>query len=113
MPQTPDRTPGPLDEEAIDFEDTGTAPTLIGRVQRNGAQLLFKKDAGAPVDLAASGGGSDLKDLKVSGDDTTAGFLEDKFVAGNALDAKVLNEAGNEQLEVSVGFRRQFLLMGG
>jgi len=112
MPRTPDRRPGVLEEEAIDFEDQGTAPTVIGRVQRNGAQLLFKKDAGAAVDLAAAGGGSDLKDLKVSADDTTAGWLEDKLVAGPAIDLETLNPAGDEKVQVAVGYRRTFLLMG-
>jgi len=44
-------------ELLVDFEDIGADPIIIGRVQRSGAQLLFKRDGGPPIDLAAGIGG--------------------------------------------------------
>jgi hypothetical protein len=99
MGQTPDRDPGIRQEEAIDFEDQALDPTIIGRLQRNGAALLFKKDGGAAVDLSLAE--ADNKDVKVSSDDTTPGFLEDKIVAGGDLLKAVLNPGANELLQLT------------
>jgi len=51
--------------------------------------------------LEGSGITSSDEQVKVSIDDTTAGFLEDKLVAGSGIDVTVLNDGGNEQIEVS------------
>jgi len=66
---TPDRRPGRLEEEAILFEDQAVNPTEIGVLQRNGSSLLYKRDAGAPIDIANPGGvnvGADTDFLLVS-----------------------------------------------
>lgn len=46
MPLTPDRRPGPSDEEAVVFEDTATDPTLVGEIRRNGSDLKAKDGSG-------------------------------------------------------------------
>lgn len=46
MPLTPDRRPGPSDEEAVIFEDTATDPTLVGEIRRNGNDLKAKDGTG-------------------------------------------------------------------
>jgi hypothetical protein len=116
--RTPDRREGQLEEESILFEDQAADPTTIGVLQRNAGALMYKKDAGAPVDLTQVGGGSDIKDLKVSSNDTTAAFLETKLqpgTAGDPVDFAVENEGANEVLRASTSrkWRRHFLLMGG
>lgn len=65
------------------------------------------------LDGAISGGGTDDKRVKVSSNDTTPGFLEDKIAGGPGIDTTTLNEAANEQVEVRAGYRQKFLLMGG
>lgn len=50
-----------------------------------------------------SGGGSDTKDIKISLDDTTAGFIEDKLVVGSTkLTKQTLNPGADELLELDV-----------
>jgi hypothetical protein len=45
-------------------------------------------------------GGTDWK-VKVSANDTTQGFLEDKIVAGSNINVTVLNEGANEDIQVA------------
>jgi hypothetical protein len=87
----------------VGFDSTGLTNTSASDVQ----------NAISDLDGAISGGGVDDKTVKVSSDDTTPAFLEDKLQAGPAIDLVTANPAGNEKVEISVGFRRQFLLMGG
>ena len=55
------------------------------------------------INLSGGGGGSDDKRVKVSIDDTTAAFLEDKVVIGsNKLTKTTLSPGGNETLELDV-----------
>jgi len=86
----------------VGFDSTGLVNTAAGDVQQ----------AIEDLDAALVGGGTDDRRVKVSSDDTTPGFLEDKLAAGPAIDLVTLNPAGNEQVQVSVGYRRTFLLMG-
>jgi hypothetical protein len=46
VPLTPDRKPGPSDEEAVIFEDTATDPLLVGEIRRNGNDLKAKDGTG-------------------------------------------------------------------
>lgn len=46
MPITPDRKPGPSDEEALLLEDTATDPTVVGEIRRNGNDLKAKDGSG-------------------------------------------------------------------
>lgn len=55
------------------------------------------------ISIATGGAGSDNKDVKVSSDDTTAGFLEDKVTNGSAkVTIQTLNPGGNELLEIDL-----------
>ena len=54
-----------------------------------------------PSGIAEGGGAGDIKDVKISSDDTTAGYLEDKVVAGTDIDITVLSPGGNETLEIT------------
>jgi hypothetical protein len=53
-------------------------------------------------------GSTDQKDLKVSANDTTAGFLEDKIVVSSGsnttdiLEVSTLNDAGDEDLQIQI-----------
>lgn len=52
--------------------------------------------------IPGSGGGSGVDELvKVSDNDTTAGTLEDKVVAGTGITLSTLNDGANEQLRIS------------
>jgi hypothetical protein len=49
-------------------------------------------------------GGSDTKQVKVSANDTTEGYLEDKIVGSSGkIVVATLNDAGNEDLQISIG----------
>ena len=55
------------------------------------------------ITIFQGGGGSDDKRAKVSTDDTLAGFLEDKVIAGsNKVTVSTSNPGANEQLEIDV-----------
>ena len=58
----------------------------------------------AHSEYAPSGHGhadTDTKRVLVSSDDTTEGYLEDKVVQGNNVTITVLNDGGNEQLQIT------------
>lgn len=110
MPKTPDRAPGVSDEEGTIYEATQLA-TSVGEVRYDGSRFSMYDSVGE-FDPRAGGAGTDDRRLKVSTDDTTPGFLEEKVVAGPAVSLATLNPAGDEKLEVTVGYRRSFLLMG-
>lgn len=55
------------------------------------------------IDSALGAVTSDVKDVKVSANDTTAGYLEDKIVSANSmLTITTLNDGGNEDLQLTV-----------
>jgi hypothetical protein len=54
-----------------------------------------------PSGVAGGGGGSDTKQVKVSSNDTTEGYLEDKVVAGTNVTVTTLNEGANETLSIA------------
>jgi hypothetical protein len=58
MPITPDRTPGPADEEEIVFEDRTTDgdPTEVGALRYTGGSFKAKDSTGV-FDLRSGGGG--------------------------------------------------------
>jgi hypothetical protein len=53
------------------------------------------------IDVVYSGG-TDHK-VKVSANDTTEGFLEDKIVAGSGISVSTLNDGGNEDVQIAIG----------
>jgi hypothetical protein len=60
------------------------------------------------IDTALAGGVVDDKRVKVSVDDTTPGFLEEKVVQGDGVSISVLNPGANELLEVAASIETIF-----
>ena len=87
----------PHDAVAIRGIDVvGWPPSVSGQV------LVFDGNAYAPGTASGGGGGeTDTKQVKVSVNDTTAGYLEDKITAGTNIVISVLNDGGNEDLEIA------------
>lgn len=54
-------------------------------------------------DTFTVGGASTDELVKVSANDTNAGYLEDKIVAGNNVTVTTLNDGANEQFQISAG----------
>src|SRR5687767_1085322 len=54
--------------------------------------VISATEGGVPVDV----------NVKVSSDDTTSGYLNDKIVTGTYLTKSILNPAGNEDLRLDV-----------
>ena len=93
------------------LNQTSPVASEQGMIQHDNG-TLYAEDSVGRFNLR-QGAAADTKEVKVSSDDTTEGFLEAKIAEGLAIDLETLNPAGNEQLQISVGFRRSFLLMGG
>lgn len=62
-------------------------------------KLTTKDDAGNTTNYGTGGGTDEL--VKVSANDTTAGFLEAKIVAGTNITIATLNDGSNETFEIS------------
>ena len=82
-----------------------------------GGQGLAYNGTTKQFEPATFAGGSDEL-AKVSANDTTAGYLNGKLVAGTGITLTEQNDGGNETLEISAGggqsgYARHFLLMGG
>ena len=58
-------------------------------------------EGGGKATITISGGSGSDEKAKVSSNDTTTDFLEQKIVAGSNVNITVLNEGANEQLEIS------------
>lgn len=54
------------------------------------------------LDVNGGGGLGDTNQVKVSANDTTPNYLENKIISGQNVDVNVLNEGGNEQLQINV-----------
>ena len=73
------------------------------RIRKDGNDMKFTDDNQSEVSLstlAAAAGANDK--VKASVADTTAGYLQGKFNAGDGLDEAIGTPAGNETLDVSV-----------
>jgi hypothetical protein len=67
-----------------------------------GHEFLSENPAGPPSDdFIPVGGGADDKRVKVSADDTTPGFLEEKVVPGGDIAIDVQNPGANELLRIT------------
>ena len=93
--KTPDRTPGPSDEEELLLEDRTSDgnPTVDGGVRFVSDDFVGKTAAGV----------RSLTKVTTSSDDTTPDFLEGKIVAGVGIDVAVLNPGAAETIEISAG----------
>jgi hypothetical protein len=94
MSRTPDRRPGESDEEGVVFEDVGADPVVIGGVRFNAGNFRMMDQVGV-----FNPRGTDEK-AKVSANDTTAGYLNGKLVAGPNIILTELNNGSNESLQI-------------
>jgi hypothetical protein len=101
MARTPDRRPGVLKEEEVLFDDrTADGDPTDERAIRYVSGSFRAKDSAGVFDLR-QGAASDTKEVKVSVNDTTPAFLEDKLQAGTNITLTTLNEGGNEKVEIA------------
>lgn len=79
----------------------------------NGQGLAYNSTSKQFEPATFAGGSDEL--AKVSANDTTAGYLNGKLVAGDNITLTEQNDGGNETLEVkgTRAWRRHFLVMGG
>lgn len=115
---------GSINIEASEDGVNNWSPCLtFGNNDINYKQFISKfirarGSAGAIVNVAAindGGGGEDTDELvKVSANDDVAGYLEEKLVEGLGIDLAVLNEDGDEDVQISadVGEIQDNLLFG-
>jgi len=102
VPVTPDRAEGRLVEEEILFDDrTADGDPADERALRYTDGAFKAKDAAGVFNLR-QGAASDTKDVKVSANDTTPGFLEDKVVGVTPLEVTTLNDGTDEDLQVAL-----------
>jgi len=143
--KTPDRFAGARQEEELQLDDRTADgdPSIEGAIRRVGNVLKYYVNSAvtqiarwkAPpanfdgVDLTgltdgqgisynASGNQFEPQTLsltKVSSNDTTAGYLNGKLVAGDGIQFTEQNDGGDETLEIQTKrkWQRHFLLMGG
>ena len=90
MPRTPDRVPGPSEEEATLYEDTSPA-TVVGEQRYNtGAFSLYDGQ-----------GAYNPRHTSITGADTTAGTLDTKITVVGNLTKAVINPGGDEKLQLT------------
>lgn len=82
--------------QKLQFEDNNVT------IERTVDDLVFKDINQAPITLSNLASLSGVNDKsKVSGADTTEGYLNSKIVAGENISTTILNPGANEQLEIS------------
>lgn len=105
---------------SIDFLTDNIVETSAGHISVSGNQITFLDLPDTPnsysgqankyltvnggetaVEFITLGSGDSFK-AKVSSDDTTENFLENKIVAGNGVLFNTLNPGGNEQIEITI-----------
>ena len=85
-------------DQADNFTDLDDTPNSYD--SGDGGKVVKVKDDLTGLEFAESG--EDDKKVKVSTDDTTPGFLEDKIVGGTGLETTTLNPAGDEDVEIKI-----------
>jgi len=84
-----------------------TPSTTFWKLYFKSDGLYILDDAGTETKLDTGSGGTDIN-VKVSSNDTTAGFLIEKLIAAsesnttNALEVKEVNDGGDEDLKISL-----------
>lgn len=81
-------------------EDDATKVSAATILNFEGGVDVVDEGGGKATITVSGGSGADEK-AKVSANDTTTDFLEQKIVAGSNVNITVLNEGANEQLEIS------------
>lgn len=82
---------------ALEWNDANTY------INEESNDMVFKSDSQAKVTLSQLAAGAGVNDkAKVSVNDTTAGYLNDKVSAGDGLVKSITNPAGNEVLDIDI-----------
>lgn len=97
MPRTPERSRGESTTEGIQLDDlpAGNEPTVAGELRLVDGELLAQDGTG--LFNVREG-----ERVKVSADDTTAGYLEEKLSAASPLSLTTKFPGGAEEREVSI-----------
>ena len=84
-----------LKDEFVELIDTPTDYT------GDANKVVAVKGDETGLEFITVSGGVDTFKVKVSANDTTEGYLEEKIVAGDNISVTVLNDGGNEDIEIS------------
>jgi len=87
-----------LDHDAVSIQGIGVSSVT----PVSGEVLVYNSIEWYPDTVSGGGGDTDTKQVKVSADDTTEGYLEDKIVAGASVTVTTLNDGSDEDVEISV-----------
>jgi|SRR3970282_1297671 len=87
--------------ESVTFLDLTDTPDTYTN-QGNKIVTVKGDETGLEFITVSSGGGGDTFKVKISSDDTTEDFLENKLVAGTNISILTLNDGANEDLEISI-----------
>lgn len=82
-----------LEHDAIKLQ----GETISASSPSQGEALIYTGSEYIPSGVGAA---SDTKEVKVSSNDTTPAFLEDKLQAGTNITLNILNEGANEKIEI-------------
>lgn len=103
--------PGAAEQISFSATDTktkavtgDTTPGFLGDKLVAGTNIsltTLNPSGNAQIQINASGGGSDIHDVKAASGDTTPGFLESKLVAGSNITLTTLNPSGNAQIRIA------------
>jgi hypothetical protein len=87
------------------IQDEGTPLTQRQNLNFVGSSVFVEDDAGNDATIVivsgSAGGGGDDERVKVSANDTTAGYLNGKLVAGTRISLTEINDGSNETLRIS------------
>ena len=81
------------------FTDLDDTP---GGYSGQGNKYVSVKGAETGLEFISISGAADTFKAKVSANDTTEDFLENKIIAGTGIDVSVDNEGGNEDLRITI-----------
>lgn len=92
-------------DHATTHEDGGSDELIVQNLSSGNADAGYTIESdgagGWTLTELEGGGGTDTKELLVSANDTTAGFLEGKTAGGLNISLSVLNDGANEDLQIA------------
>lgn len=103
MPTPDDIAGGVTDAGKLILRDEALSLDAPGEARYNEGTGSFEMRDNAGTFNPRTGGASFDEKVKVSLDDTTSAFLEEKLTAGSGITLTVQNDGGNELLEIAAG----------